>query len=84
MKNIKRLLQILGVGCLLSHSVVLYIMFLKAWFNDYRTLINVNVIGEAGVEFVVIPFTIMLGVYGLYGLVRNLGKVSTKKGEIKK
>ena len=51
----KRLLIGFGVGGLISNNIVLYIMFLNAYFHDYKTLVLINVYDEAHLEFVMIP-----------------------------
>ena len=56
---------LLGVSWLFAHSVTLYITFIRAFFNGYKTLVIVNGLGEAGFEFVLLPITLLWGCFGV-------------------
>ena len=54
----------IGITCLLVNSIVLYITFLWAYFsNNYVFSTNINSLGEAHIEFILLPLTIILGIY---------------------
>jgi len=69
----KTLLAIMGIGCLLAHSIVILITFLYAYFyNNYIFIANINGIGEAHFELILIPITIILGMYGILYVFKKL------------
>lgn len=57
---------VLGVSALVGNSLVLYITFLRAYFNNYRILVTCNSFNEAHFEFFFIPFSIFVGFVVLY------------------
>ena len=65
-----------GVGVLFcSVSVILYITFLWAYFfNDYVFSTRINAFGEAHIEFVVLPISIILGLYASFVLFKQMLK----------
>ena len=74
-KELKNLLTIIGLVCLISNSFVLYIVFLWAYFvNDYTFVATINNFGEAHFEFILIPITILLGLYSIFHLTKNISK----------
>ena len=54
---------ILGLLIGISNSIVLYLSFLFAYFNDYVFSVNINNFGEAQVEFIVLPLALLLFIY---------------------
>jgi len=62
----KRLLVSIGFAFLISNSIILFITFLLAYFNNFEILININNYGEANFELALIPATIILGIYAIY------------------
>jgi len=64
MSKTKKLITIIGLGCLLSHTLILYIIFLEAYFmNDFKAVLEINRFGEANIEFIIMPITVILGFY---------------------
>jgi len=54
----------IGLTCLIANSIVLYVTFLWAYLlNNYSFSANINSIGEAHIEFVLLPITLILGIY---------------------
>jgi hypothetical protein len=75
MSKSKLLLCGIGITCLIANSVVLYISFLWAYFsNDYVFSARINDFGEAHLEFILLPLTIILGVYAVLILFRQIPK----------
>lgn len=62
---IKKMFIILGLATLIGNSIVLYIVFLSAYFNGYTTRVFVNNYGEANMEFILFPVAIIAGFYML-------------------
>ena len=54
---------ILGLLIGISNSIVLYLSFLFAYFNDYVFSVNINTFGEAQVELVIISVALLLFLY---------------------
>jgi len=63
----------IGLLCMLGHSICMYIIFLRAYFNNFQTIVHCNLFNEAGFEFVFIPITLVLGVYGFHHSMKALG-----------
>jgi len=75
MSQPKVLLCGIGITCLIANSVVLYISFLWAYFsNDYIFSARINDFGEAHFEFILLPLTIILGLYAAVNLFRHMPK----------
>jgi len=69
----KVLLCGIGLTCLISNSIVLYVSFLWAYFsNDYVFSVRINDFGEAHIEFFLLPLTILLGLYSIIVLFKNM------------
>ena len=69
----KTLLCGIGITCLFANSLVLYISFLWAYFsNDYVFSARINDFGEAHLEFILLPITIILGLYAIISLAKLL------------
>jgi len=65
----------IGLGCLVSNSIVLYITFLWAYFfNGYVFATQINAFGEAHVEFILLPISIILGFYASFSLFNQMLK----------
>jgi len=64
----KKALVIIGLATLVGNSLVLYVTFLMAYFNDYHTIVFVNNYGEANFEFIFIPLCIAISFWTLYEL----------------
>ena len=75
MSQSKILLCGIGLTCLIANSIVLYVSFLWAYFsNNYVFSARINDFGEAHFEFVLLPLTIILGLYATVILFRYLPK----------
>jgi hypothetical protein len=62
----------IGLGFLIANNIVLYLTFLWAYFfNDYVFSTNINAFGEANFEFVILPISIILGVYACFSLFKQ-------------
>jgi hypothetical protein len=73
LKNLKALLCVIGIASLIANSMVLYITFLWAYFfNNFVFAVNINTIGEAHLEFFILPASIFLGIYGTINLIKYL------------
>ncbi|MBN2603947.1 MAG: hypothetical protein JXA91_07450 [Candidatus Thermoplasmatota archaeon] len=67
------LVYILGLGFLVANSIVLYITFLWAYFfNDFVFSASINKFGEAHVEFIILPLTIIIGTYASYKMLKSI------------
>ena len=55
-------------------------VFLFAYFNDYRILVTVNDYGEAHIELILIPLTLVFCSIGLYFAWRHLKSWGLKYG----
>lgn len=79
MSQQKILLCGIGLVCLIANSLVLYISFLWAYFsNNYVFSARINDFGEAHFEFVLLPVTLVLGVYAVINLFRHVPKKNNK------
>ena len=59
----------------MANSVVLYVTFLWAYFfNGYVFSTQINAFGEAHIEFVILPVSIILGLYASFGLFKQMLK----------
>jgi len=63
---------LLGLGCLFANSITLYYVFLKAFFNNNQTLVAINDLNEASFEFFLLPFTLLLGLFGVFRFFKRL------------
>jgi len=63
---------IIGLALLLANSFVLYAIFLEAYFNNFIAVFEINVLGEAYIEFVFMPINILLGLYTVWLVVKDL------------
>jgi len=66
-----------GVGSLIANSVVLYATFLFAYLsNSGAVTISVNNFGEAPIEFLLIPISLVLGIYAIFSLFKSFKPAS--------
>jgi len=72
--NKQHALIILGLSFLVSHAIILYAIFLEAYFNDFIAVLEINVFGEAYLEFIFMPCSLVLGFYAVYEVVKKLRK----------
>ena len=63
---------IIGLALMISNSFVLYAIFLEAYFSDYIAIFEINRFGEAPFEFVFMPCNILLGLYAISLVVKDL------------
>jgi len=74
-KRNKRLIIFLGYLEALGLSLVLYLAFLIAYTNPTRKVtLDINHIGEANLEYVLIPLVILISIYGLKLLLDEWGE----------
>jgi hypothetical protein len=67
-RRTKLVLYSIGLACLLANSIVLYLTFLYAYFgNNYQFSADINMFGEAHLEFVLLPLSLGLGIYAIHG-----------------
>jgi len=79
MRRSQTIIMGIGVASLISHSIVLFITFLLAYFQGYKIIIDINRFGEAHLELIIIPVTIIIGIYSVYILFKSvLKKIPTK------
>jgi len=79
MRRLQTLILGIGVASLISHSIVLFITFLLAYFQGYKIIIDINKYGEAHLELIVIPVTLAIGIYSVYILFKSVfKKIPTK------
>ena len=76
--NKRNLMIIIGLAFLLSPAVILYAIFIESFFNDFKAVLEINVYGEAYVEFVFMPITILVGIWAVLQVIKKL-KQETKK-----
>jgi len=70
----------IGLGCLVSNSIVLYATFLWAYFfNGYVFAAQINAFGEAHIEFIMLPISIILGLYASFSLFKQMLKSTQSK-----
>jgi len=74
MKRSQAILIGIGVASLISHSIVLFVTFILAYFQGYKIIIDINYFGEAHLELIVIPISIALGIYSVYFLFKSASK----------
>jgi len=55
---------LLGYGLSFAMAIVLMFTFFKAYFGDYKIIVNINLWGEATLEFVLICCCLPFIVYG--------------------
>lgn len=65
-------LIIIGLALMMANSFVLYAIFLEAYFNDFVAIFEINIYGEAPFEFVFMPASILLSLYAIILVVKDL------------
>lgn len=79
MLNKRVLLYAIGLGALVANSISLYITFLWAYFiNDMVFATNINCYGEAQLEMIVIPITMIVGFWSIFDIFKNKVKYENK------
>jgi hypothetical protein len=63
MKTLRKLADWYGLGGLWVFLIVFSMTFYTAYFGDYKVLVDINSVGEAHIEAVMIPIFIALGLY---------------------
>lgn len=61
----KPIIIIVGLAFLVSHALILYAIFLEAYFNNFVAVFEINVFGEALPEFIFMPLTLAIGFYAV-------------------
>ena len=74
MISLKHFLVLTGVSLLFCNSIILFITFLYALFNNNQVTITINTFNESVVELIIIPATLLLGFYALYQIFKELPK----------
>jgi len=69
---LKQFIILVGLGILLSNTIVMYLTFLGAFFNGNEILVTINNYGEMWIEFFFLPLSIALGVYVIYYFYKTL------------
>jgi len=70
---LKLLVYSIGLCCLIANNIVLLISFLWAYFfNDYIFIANINKFGEAHLELIILPVSLLLGIYAIFGILNQL------------
>ena len=62
----RRVVALYGLLWILFNTFLLYYVFLRAYFHDYKILIRVNHYNEAAIEFVILPVATITGLYAVY------------------
>jgi len=75
MQRLKILAITIGIACLVSNSIVLFYTFFIAYLNEYKITININNFGEANIEIILIPLSIILGLYSIITFFRLIPKI---------
>ncbi len=60
MKKIKKIIDIYIYAGLRALAFSMIYIFMKAWQNDYQTLVKINVFGEARIEAIMIMLLLLL------------------------
>ena len=72
----RNLLKIFGYGIAISQQVVLYLIFLVAYFLPTKTIVvNINSANEAHFEFVILLIALAISLYGFYKILRYTGQM---------
>jgi hypothetical protein len=68
----KQIITILGLAMLLSNTVVMCIVFIAAHLNNDLITVTINDYGEKGIESIILPITLILGVYILASYMKDV------------
>lgn len=63
-----------ALAFMLSNTVIMYITFFGAYFNNYKILVTVNELGEAKLEMgilIVFLFIVSIGVYEIFKMIEK-------------
>ena len=69
MYKYRKILYNIGLAGLGGMSVLCYITFLSAYFNNYKVIVLVNPLGEGLLELIILPIFLTLGLWVLYDIV---------------
>ena len=69
-----------GIAFLVWYSIVLYITFLIAYLNNNHVNVYINWFGEANFEFILLPVSLIWGVYSLYYILKPGLKIHLRRG----
>lgn len=58
-----KVIYCIGIGTLISSTIMLYVTFLFAYFSDYSVIVYVNRYNEAHIEFIMLLIFIPIAVY---------------------
>lgn len=68
----KYIVALVGYGFALGDFILIYLIFLKAYFHPCQcVMIDINAIGEANFEFIVLPILLGISLIGFYFLWRD-------------
>jgi len=62
MNKFKKYLLVIGLLLGVGNTILIYITFLNAYFNNMKTIVLINEFGEAHLEFVLIPILLALNI----------------------
>jgi len=66
-----------GMGGTFGCAITMYLTFLHAYFNgSYSTKITINTVGEAHLEFVLIPVCLILSIWGYIFMFKHMEKTT--------
>jgi hypothetical protein len=72
-KVVHKVVILSGYLFALGQFFLLYFVFLVAYFNPGKmTFITVNTMGEADIEFILIPITLVVSLIGMYLFILNM------------
>jgi len=65
--KIRDALGFIGILILMGYGFLVQATWLAAWLSgDYEIAVAINQYGEASIELFLIPFTLLLGIWGIY------------------
>ena len=83
-ERLKKSLIVFGSLSGIGFSILIYWIFLAAWFNNMVALVPINNNGEASVEFIMFPIVIIVNIISTLFLIKYLeGHPNQSKNEIK-
>ena len=74
MRKLEILICFIGLACLFSNSIILFYNFISAYFNNYQIIFKINDFGEANLELIFLPISIILGLYAILTIFKYLPK----------
>jgi len=75
-KTLLESIIVLGYGAGVAAIGVLYYTFLMAYNNGMETVVKVNTIGEANIEYIMLPIFLIIGIIGWVALIKR-GKIKS-------